>query len=144
MKQNQVACEADVNDNTNIEMDICHLYPCCCSSFGFGLFNNRRLSWCHGIILLLNIDLNEKGNRSQRIEMMPPEHSRTFDAGLRLPARDAGFAAALEAGFPPASGTTALEAGFPVVSVAAALEAGFTAALEGGLAADLEAGLTAA
>src|ERR1700761_6495203 len=121
-KKNQVACQADVNDNTNIEMGIYHLYSCC-SSFGFGLFNNRRLSWYHSIILLLNIDLNEKGNRTQRIAMMPPEHSRTLDAGLRLPARDAGFAAALEAGFPPASGTTALEAGFPVVSVGPALEA---------------------
>ena len=77
--------------------------------------------------------------------MAASEHSRTFDTGLRLPARDdAGFATALEAGFPPPSETIALEAGFPVVSVAAALDAGFTAALDGGLAADLEAGLAAA
>ncbi len=71
--------------------------------------------------------------------MIPSEHSHTFDTGLRLPARDAGFAADL----PPASGAAALEAGFAIVSVAAALEAGFTAGLDGGLAAGLEAGLAA-
>jgi hypothetical protein len=78
------------------------------------------------------------------VEMIPSKHSHTFDTGLRLPARDAGFTAALEVGFPPASGTAALEAGFPVVSVAAALEAGFTAALDGGFPECLEAGLAAA
>jgi hypothetical protein len=67
----------------------------------------------------------------KEVEMIPSEHPHTFDAGLRLPARDAGFVAALEAGF-------------AFVSAAAALEAGFAAALDGGLAAGLEAGLVAA
>ena len=85
-----------------------------------------------------------KGNRYQKGRIIPSEHSHTFDTGLRLPARDAGLAAALEAGLPPASAAAALEAGFAFVSAAAALEAGFAAALDGGLAAGLEAGLAAA
>jgi len=134
----------DINDKGNIGTDISHLSSYGCSSFGFRLFNNRRLSWCHGIIVLLNIGLHERKSCLKVVEMMPFEHSPTFDTGLRLPARDAGFAAALEAGLPPASRAVALEAGFAVVSVAAPLEAGFTAALDAGLAAALEAGLTAA
>ena len=54
--------------------------------------------------------------------------SQTLDTGLRLPARDAGFAAILEAGFNPASGAAILDAGFLVVPVTAALEAGLDAA----------------
>jgi hypothetical protein len=144
MKQDQVACEQDISHKSNIKTDISHLYSCCGCSFGLGLFGNRRLSWCHGIIALLNIDLHEGEIVLKDAEMTPSEHSHTFDTGLRLPARDAGFAAALEVGFPPASGTAALEAGFAPVSVAVALEAGFTAALDGGLVAGLDAGLTAA
>lgn len=59
--------------------------------------------------------------------------SQTFDAGLRLPARDVGFAEILEAGFAPASEVAILEAGFLVVPVTAALEAGLEAAFEAGL-----------
>jgi hypothetical protein len=140
--------EEDISDQSNIRTEISHRYSRCGCSFGLGLFSNRRLSWCHGIIVLLNIGLHQKEIVLKKVEMIPSEHSHTFDTGLRLPARDAGFAAALEAGFPPASGTAALEAGFAAVSVAAALEAGFTAVLDGGLVAGLEAvleaGLTAA
>jgi hypothetical protein len=60
MKRDQVACEGDINDKSNIKTEISHLYSCRCSSFGLGLFNNRRLSWCQGIIVLLNTGLREK------------------------------------------------------------------------------------
>jgi hypothetical protein len=145
IKQYQVACQEDINDKSNVRTDITHRCSCC-SGFSFGLFDNRRLGWCSDIIVLLNIGLHERKSLSNRYGWcLPPSgHLHTFDAGLRLPARDAGFAPALEAGFPPASAAAALEAGFALVSVAAALEAGFAVALDGGLAASLEAGLTAA
>jgi len=66
MKQNQVACEEDINDESNIGTDINHLCSYRCSSFGFGLFNNRRLSWCRGVIVLLNIGLHERKSFSKR------------------------------------------------------------------------------
>jgi hypothetical protein len=82
---------------------------------------------------------------SRKVKTTASASLQTFDTGLRLPAREAGFAAALEAGFPPTSEeAAALDAGLVVVSVAVALEAGFAAALEGGLVAGLEAGLDAA
>jgi hypothetical protein len=65
--------------------------------------------------------------------------------GLRLPEREPGLAAALEAGFPPTSeATAALDDGLAVVSVAAALDVGLVAALEGGLVVALVADLDAA
>jgi hypothetical protein len=71
--------------------------------------------------------------------------SQTFDTGLRLPAREEGFVAALEAGFPPTSEVTAdLDVGLAFVSVATALDTGFAAALEAGLAAGLVVDLDAA
>jgi hypothetical protein len=71
--------------------------------------------------------------------------SQTFDTGLRLPAREAGFVAALEAGFPPTSELRAtLDVGFAFVSVATALDTGFAAALEAGLVAGLAVDLDGA
>ena len=144
MKQNQVACGEDINDKSNITTNINHLSCSSSSCFGFGFFNNRSLRWYNGIIVLLNIGLHEGKSLSKEVETIRSGHSHTFDTGLRLPARDDGFAAALEAGLPPASRAADLEAGFAFVSVAVALEAGFAAALDGGLAAGLEAGLAAA
>jgi hypothetical protein len=66
MKQNQVACEEDINDESNIRANIRHLCSRCCNGFGLGLFNNRRLSWCSGIIVLLNIGLRERKSLSKR------------------------------------------------------------------------------
>lgn len=83
---------------------------------------------------------------------------RTFDAGLREPAREAGFLVvdgglaepAREAGFAeafdaglldvPAAFEAGLEAAFDG-GLDAALDAGFAAALEGGFDATLDAGL---
>ncbi len=62
------------------------------------------------------------------MEAMVASCSQTFDAGLRLPARDAGFPAVLEAGFAPASEAAILDTGFLVVPVTAALEAGLDVA----------------
>jgi len=66
MKQNQVACEEDINDKSNIRTNARHLCSRCRNGFGFGLFNNRRLSWCNGIIVLLNIGLHKRESLSKR------------------------------------------------------------------------------
>jgi hypothetical protein len=60
------------------------------------------------------------------METMFRSTSQTLDAGLRLAARDVGFAAVLEAGFTPVSEAIILDAGFLVVT--AALEAGLDCA----------------
>jgi hypothetical protein len=62
------------------------------------------------------------------METMIGPSSQTLDAGLRLAARDAGFAAVLEAGFTPASEAIILDVGFLVVPVVATLETGLDSA----------------
>ena len=105
------------------------------------------LQWAPELVLLGHSSCHHRPTRGETrhyTKNIPSSFLQTFNTGLRLPAREAGFAVALEAGFAPASEAAALEAGFAAGSVAATLEAGFTAALDGGLVVGLEGGLAAA